>query len=1113
MAGFGGSVKLTGEAEYRNALKMCTQSLREMASAQQASAAQFSASDKSTSALTTRQEQLNAILAKQKSVLADVTASYNNFASKVQEQAEKHKALQDQYNKEVAELERIKAESGETSAAYKTQSDKVADLAAQLKKSEDAYNQNEMALSKMRTQMNNTQATVDKTAKEIDDLGKETEDAGESAKKASDGFTVMKGVLANLASSAIKSALNGLKSLGNALVDVGKQSIASYADYEQLVGGVETLFKDSAKVVQEYAANAYKTAGMSANQYMETVTSFSASLLQGLNGDTAKAAKVADMAISDMADNANKMGTSIEMIQNAYSGFARGTYVMLDNLKLGYAGSAGEMARLINESGVLNGAMKVTAETVKNVPFDKMIEAIHKVQQQMGITGTTSKEAASTISGSVSSMKAAWKNLLTAIADDNADLSKSVDEFISSAITAGKNIVPRVRQIVDGIKKLINNLVSDVFPKLKKEIPELAPLIEPFEWLIKNYKIVVNAVSAIVAAFVVTKIVNFVTSIMSTVTALGSAIKAADGFAGAIGGIGKAISANPFGLLVGALAGVVTAVIGVISTMQDATKEAAKLSDAAQAQVDAVNNAADSWDNLKESQQQAIDAGMSQISYTRSLKDELEDLVDANGKVKEGYEGRVQFILGQLNDALGTELTMTGGIVDKYKEQMSTIDQLIEKKKAQIILQSQEALYTEAINNQNAAMNRRKELQDEINARTEHQKELQDEVKQLEDQLAMSRDIYTSLQLARKQEELAAWDAETTKVQDSYNRQTELLKEYIFNIDQYESNAALAHEGRYNEMTQVNFDYAKDYKSSVDQQVATLQAQIDQTRIKLNTYNDLYKQTGDNRYKELAKSAQDELNLNKDTLSKYLQTTSNELKNNNKTWLDNTATVLSKLSDQAVEFKQVGEDQVQMYIDGHAEGEPQATAQAEATVKEVLKAYDQQVAAKGAGENVITGFTKGEGNLSLQNAAFTTARTFAGGILDNLKKKLGIASPSKETNKIGRYLVQGLGLGIDKEEDSVLKQVTDFGQSVIDAMNNGLSDGIDTSAITSLPTTTPDGIMPNMAVNAATSAANGSAYASMVSAFKDALAGVKIVLDGDEVGTFIDQTVTDLVYN
>lgn len=501
MAGFGGSVKLTGESEYRNALKMCTQSLREMASAQQASAAQFNVSDKSTSALTTRQEQLNAILAKQKSALADVTASYNSFAAKAQEQADKHKALQDQYNKEVAELERIKAESGETSAAYKNQSDKVTELAAELKKSETAYNENEIALSKMRTQMNNAEATVNKTAKELDELGNEAQEAGEKAKKGGDGFTVMKGILADLGSSAIKSALNGLKSLGGAFVNVGKQAVANYADYEQLTGGIETLFAESADRIKEYekiygksweelknspegfttvadnvisaAEDAYKTAGMSANEYMETVTSFSASLIQGLKGDTEAAADIADMAIVDMADNANKMGTSMDLIQNAYAGFAKSNFTMLDNLKLGYSGSAAEMARLINDSGVMGKEFKATAKNVKDIPFDKMIEAIHKVQENMGITGTTAKEASSTISGSVASMRAAWSNMLTGIADDNSNFEVLVKNLSDSVLTVMKNLIPRIQQSITGIANLVSSLVKDVLPQIVAQIPPI----------------------------------------------------------------------------------------------------------------------------------------------------------------------------------------------------------------------------------------------------------------------------------------------------------------------------------------------------------------------------------------------------------------------------------------------------------------------------------------------------------------------------------------------------------------------------------------------------------------------------------------------------------------
>ena len=176
--------------------------------------------------------------------------------------------------------------------------------------------------------MDDADKSANKLDKSIDDVEKSANDASNG------GFTVLKGALANLASSAIEGCVNALKKVGSALADVGKQAIAGYGDYEQLVGGVETLFKDSAPIVENYANNAYKTAGLSANEYMETVTSFSASLLQSLNGDTAKSAQVADKAITDMSDNANKMGTDMSMIQNAYQGFAKQNYTMLDNLKL-----------------------------------------------------------------------------------------------------------------------------------------------------------------------------------------------------------------------------------------------------------------------------------------------------------------------------------------------------------------------------------------------------------------------------------------------------------------------------------------------------------------------------------------------------------------------------------------------------------------------------------------------------------------------------------------------------------------------------------------------------------------------------------------------------------
>ena len=275
---------------------------------------------------------------------------------------------------------------------------------------------------------------------------------------------------AKVTASAIGASATGI----GALV---KMSVEEYANYEQLVGGVETLFKDSADTIMDYANSAYKTAGLSANDYMETVTSFSASLLQGLAGDTEAAAQYADMAIVDMSDNANKMGTSMELIQNAYQGFAKQNYTMLDNLKLGYGGTQEEMARLINDSGVLGDTITVTAKTVNDVSFDKIIEAIHVVQTEMDITGTTSKEASSTIAGSVASMKAAWTNLITGIADENADFEQLVEEFVDTVGVTANNIIPRVEVALEGAGKLVDRLVPIIIEKVPEIIRDKLPKI------------------------------------------------------------------------------------------------------------------------------------------------------------------------------------------------------------------------------------------------------------------------------------------------------------------------------------------------------------------------------------------------------------------------------------------------------------------------------------------------------------------------------------------------------------------------------------------------------------------------------------------------------------
>lgn len=301
--------------------------------------------------------------------------------------------------------------------------------------------------------------------------------------------------------SAIKATAKGASvAIGAGVTAVGALvtgSVKAFADFQQLTGGVETLFGAGGQSLEDYAAGigksvdaasseynklmasqqdvfdnankAYETAGLSANAYMETVTSFSASLLQSLGGDTQKAASVADQAIIDMADNANKMGTSMDMIQNAYQGFAKQNYTMLDNLKLGYGGTKEEMQRLLTDAGKL-----------ANTKFDissyaDIIEAIHVIQNDMGITGTTANEAATTISGSAASMKAAWGNMLVSLTTGGDNFNKSIDALVQTSTTFARNVLPAVTGALSGVGKLIEGLA----PMVAQELPGLVATVLP----------------------------------------------------------------------------------------------------------------------------------------------------------------------------------------------------------------------------------------------------------------------------------------------------------------------------------------------------------------------------------------------------------------------------------------------------------------------------------------------------------------------------------------------------------------------------------------------------------------------------------------------------------
>lgn len=432
-------------------------------------------------------------------------------------------------------------------------------------------------IEKVSKSAKDTAEKLENVDKKADSAGDSVEDAGQAAKNADSGFTTWKATLANLASTAITKVISGCTQLAEKMADVTKSAVGHYAEYEQLVGGVETLFKDSSGKLIGYAEKAYKTAGMSSNQYMNTATSFAASLIQGLGGDTAKAVELTNLAITDMSDNANKMGTDIGSIQDAYQGFAKQNYTMLDNLKLGYGGTQSEMIRLINDSGVLGEKI----ESLDNVTFDQMIEAIHKIQDNLGITGTTALEAGTTISGSWSSVQALFENILTKVGSKLAPTVMGFLQQLSDWMETidwdafATSVGDALQRVFDWIQKIdFTTFFEKGMNGVENFLEKLGGLIEDIPKIIQTFKDWSPLIAGVAAGFVTLKVAMAISSLISAITTAWTAYKTAnEGATIAQWLFNAALNANPIVLIVTLIAGLVVALITLWNT-NDGFREA-----------------------------------------------------------------------------------------------------------------------------------------------------------------------------------------------------------------------------------------------------------------------------------------------------------------------------------------------------------------------------------------------------------------------------------------------------------------------------------------------------------------------------------------------------------
>ena len=477
---FGLKIGLEGEKEFKKALTEINQSFKVLGSEMKLVESQFSKNDDSADALAAR-----------------------------------HKVLTEQVEAQRKKVEMLKQALANAAESFGENDRRTQAWQIQLNNAQAALNGMERELSDNEEAMDRLGKEMDDTGDSADDLEEELDDAGDAADDSEGKFSKLGGTLktVGVAMGACVAAAAA------AAVSLGKAVIEAYGEYEQLVGGVDTLFKDSSGKLQEYAANAYKTAGMSANDYMSTVTSFSASLIQSLGGDTEAAVKYADMAITDMADNANKMGTDIGLIQNAYQGFAKQNYTMLDNLKLGYGGTKEEMERLLADATAISGIEYDISS------YADVVDAIHVIQESMGVAGATAAEAEHTIEGSLNSMKAAVANLVVGFGNADADIEQLCNNVVDAFQDVLTNITPVIENIIAALPTALNALletVGELLPTLLETVvdlfsqvlntlltllPELIPvvieaLLTIVNTLIENLPLLVEAAIQIVMSLV-----------------------------------------------------------------------------------------------------------------------------------------------------------------------------------------------------------------------------------------------------------------------------------------------------------------------------------------------------------------------------------------------------------------------------------------------------------------------------------------------------------------------------------------------------------------------------------------------------------------------------------
>lgn len=1188
MANFGGAIKLKGESEYRKALTKITSGLKEVSAQMKLTNVVYDKGDNSVEAMTRKLTQANSKLDLHEQKWKTLKQQLTAMNSQYQENITKHTALENKLNEERAELERLGKEVGTTSKEYKDQKKVVDELEAEYKDSEKAMEQNEKAMSNLRVQVTKAETEFEEAKKDVEnlgselkqaekpaqDFGNELEESSKKIQKATDGFTVLKGVIANLATQVISRATDAIKEFSRQVVEVGSNFDSSMAkvsavsgatgkELEQLTEKAKALGK-STKFSASEAADAFNYMAMAgwktedmlngidgilnlaaaSGSDLATTCDIVTDALTAMGYSSKEAGRLADVmaaASSNANTNVEMMGSTFKYVAPVVGSLG---YSMEDTaVAIGLMANAGIKAdqagtslrailqriptdtggareafeklggKLLNTDGTMRslndvmvdlrkGFSKLSAE--QQVQYAKTIAGANAMSGLLAITGATEADFNKLTLAVKNSNGAAEKMAKTMQNNLGGDMTTLKSKIEGIQIAIYEKFEPALRKAVAAISSMLDKVDWEAFGR--KVSNAINKVIAVFQWFVDNRRYVIAAIEGIIAAFAVTKIASFITTLSGAITAFQTATTVAGGFSAAMSAMNLTLLANPITAVVAGVTALGVALYSLSKHTDEATEAHKKMMDQLQEENDTIKSNRESYEQLAETQKNTANANITQLANYESLYDELTKITDANGKVKKGYEERASFIVSTLKDALGVEISMNGDVIKGYGNLTKSINDIIAQKKAKIILDSQEALYTEALNKQ-------QEVSAKLTQYSTQMKENEIKIDELKMQKDQARTYYEA---ARIQDKIDNLEKENQAIQQNYTEQQDLLKEYVYNIGQYETNMELFHAKKYDEMTNTNWEYVRDVQKAGESEKQQLEQRIAETQVHYDTLLKAKKQSGKDIYDSQIAADEKLLEQYKSDLKQYESALTENNYKCEAEWANSLDNQVKTIDGKKYEFKDTGFGTVQMYVDGMKMGQPMTKKQAEQIMINVKDKFNEkQPSFVTSGKNVLSGLNTGLNDTKNTNSLYSRMSSLGSGLLANFNRSLGIHSPSRKMKQSAIYMLQGLTQGIKSEENTVIKSINSLGDTIVNDMNNSLS-GINTDSLSRITSELPDNLSLNMANSkdiALNNINDGSQFNIAVEAFKTALKGMKIELDDENVGKFVKDTVAEAIYS